>query len=713
MLRSRGLALIQAIGSGRAILPVQSGIGSVAAQAGQDSGGRLGVVDFCCSRYQMRSQTARPSRLSLKLLLAVLFLSVGAIAQKPDVDPESGEESAADGAVQGAEGDQGPPSIFYDTATVEARPIEKATATVSVVEEDEIEALEAAHVGDLLPWIPGLLVSGPASRAGLTTARIRGGDPNFTLVLVDGVPLNDSTDPLGGAFNLASLPIAGVERVEVVRGPLSTYFGSTGLSGAVNVITRTGAEKRFDVDLQAGSNSLLRSSVAFALPGDSVDSSFAASWEQEEGVIGEDRFEQLALVGGFQVHPSERTQLDLRARFASWEGDDYPDSSGGPVYGSGQLRQSQYDELSLGADVRLGAEAHRRHHRGRASLFRRSSDRQSPAILPIVPASSEESTYSDIQLAWTSVLPLTQKVGLNVGANLEREEGANESLLFLLPELGGELFGDYQIDRTTAGALVELTGEMGNWHFEIGTRLDLPSGESNEWSPRFGFNFRPGGSSVLLRGSIGEAFKRPSFYALASPPALGGNAELEPETALGADLGIEAGFANDAVELGLTLFAIDYDNLIDFDFETFSLINRSSVKARGLETSLSWRPLTTLVVRLELTLQDVEDAASAEELLQEPSWFGGFRIEWRPRRRLSLLLDTRGVAENLDRQIPVPERTKIEGYGVVGLAGRWQFERRWAIHFRLDNLTDEEYETQIGFPGVGRRLRLGVRYSHF
>lgn len=645
--------------------------------------------------------------------MAVLVLSGSAIARTPDIDPESGEEPAADGAVQSPEEDGEPSSIFYATATVEAKAVDTATSTVTVMEESEIEALDAAHVGDLLPWIPGLLVSGPASRAGLTTARIRGGDPNFTLVLVDGVPLNDSTDPLGGAFNLASLPIAGVERVEVVRGPLSTYFGSTGLSGAVNVITRTGAEKRFDVDLQAGSNSLLRSSVAFALPGDSIDSSFAASWEQEEEVIGEDRFEQLALVGGFLVHPSERTQLDLRARFASWEGDDYPDSSGGPVYGSGDLRRSQYDELSVGAELRLGSEIQRRHHRGRASLFRRESDRESPAILPIVPASREGSSYSDLQIAWTSVLPLTQKVRLNVGADLDREEGDSESLLFLPPELGGELLGDYRIDRTTAGALAELTAAMGNWNFEIGTRLDLPSGNSSEWSPRVGFNFRPGGGLVLLRGSIGEAFKLPSFYALASPPTLGGNAELEPETALGADLGVEARLADDAVELGLTLFAIDYQNLIDFDFETFRLINRSSVRARGVETSLSWRPLTALVVRLELTMQDVEDAASAEELLQEPSWFGGFRIEWQPRRKLSLLLDTRGVAESLDRQILVPDRIKIQGYGVVGLAGRWQFERRWAIHGRLDNVTDEEYETQIGFPGAGRSLRVGVRYSHF
>jgi len=307
----------------------------------------------------MRSEPTRSSLSSIGLLVAIIVFPGYSAAEVPAQIPEDASGNSAPIAEKGSDEDTGPPETFYATATVEARPIDTATATVTVMEKDEIEALEAGHVGDLLPWIPGLLVTGPASRAGLTTARIRGGDPNFTLVLVDGVPLNDSTDPLGGAFNLSSLPINGVERVEVVRGPLSTYFGSTGLSGAVNVITRSGAEKRLDVDLQAGSNSLLRSSVAYARPGSSVDSSFAVSWEQEEGVIGDDRFEQLAVMGGFEVQPSERTQVDLRARLTAWEGDDYPDSSGGPVHGSGDLRQSQYDELSLGAEFRLGAEVER------------------------------------------------------------------------------------------------------------------------------------------------------------------------------------------------------------------------------------------------------------------------------------------------------------------------------------------------------------------
>lgn len=603
-----------------------------------------------------------------------------------------------------------PASTFYATATVEARPLESATSTVTVLEKAEIEALNPRHVGDLLPWIPGLLVDGPASRSGLTSARIRGGDPNFTLVLIDGVPLNDSTDPLGGAFNLASLPINGVDRVEVVRGPLSTYFGSTGLSGAINVVTQGGDTRELDVEIQAGSDSLLRTSLSYARPGTKVDSSFALSWEEEAGKIGEDRFEQLAFLGSLGLQPTKHSRLDLRARFSTSEGEDYPESSGGPVYSSGDLRLSQYDELSLAAEWITGKGGSRGHHRTRASYFRRETDRTSPGILPLVPPAEEESRYTDIQLAWAGALEINRALNLAIGADVAREEGRNRSLLFFPPAIGGETPGDFDIDRVTGGTLVELAAKLGHLQLEAGTRLDLPEASSSEWSPRLALSYRPGGGSWRLRASLGESFKLPSFFALASPPALGGNPDLRPEKALGADLGVEASLAGGRFDLAVTLFAIDYEDLIDFDFETFRLINRSRVEARGIETSFAWIPSPALTLRFDLTFQDVDDPDSSVELLQLADWFGGLRLEWRPTARLSLLFDARSVDDILDRQIPIPERTVVQGYRVVGLSAAWAIDRQWSIRARLENLTAEEYETLIGFPGEDRGMRIGLRY---
>ena len=132
------------------------------------------------------------------------------------------------------------PVTFYETATVRERPLDTATAAVTVLTREDIEASGATRVAELLPFFPGLDVVTAGTRGGLTTAQIRGGDPNFTLVLVDGVPVNNPTYQVGGVFNFEALPTSMVERIEVVRGPLSSVYGSTGLAGAIHIVTRTG-----------------------------------------------------------------------------------------------------------------------------------------------------------------------------------------------------------------------------------------------------------------------------------------------------------------------------------------------------------------------------------------------------------------------------------------------------------------------------------------
>src|SRR5688572_5952790 len=118
---------------------------------------------------------------------------------------------------------QEPAATFYSTATVEERPLSSATGSVTVLDREAIESSGARTVADVLRFVPGLDVASNGARGGFTTAQIRGGDPNFTLVLLDGVPLNDPTYQVGDVFNLEGLPADAVERVEIVRGPLSSF----------------------------------------------------------------------------------------------------------------------------------------------------------------------------------------------------------------------------------------------------------------------------------------------------------------------------------------------------------------------------------------------------------------------------------------------------------------------------------------------------------
>ncbi|HVG09279.1 MAG TPA: TonB-dependent receptor [Thermoanaerobaculia bacterium] len=589
--------------------------------------------------------------------------------------------------IAAAAGAQEPSETFYETATVQARPLSAATGSVTVIDRETIEASGARTVGDLLRLAPGVSVT-TNGRGGFSAAQIRAGEPNFTLVLLDGVPLNDSTYQAGDVFNLEGLPTAGIERIEVVRGPLSSFYGSTGLAGVVQIFThdggKTGDGPEAQAEVSAGDASFRRGTGTVS----GKDWSVTALWEEEAERIAEERFEQAGGLASFS-----KGRLELKARGAWWEGDDYPDASGGPVYGDGELRHSDHEELSLAAGLTLGE-----RHRLDASVYRHAMDRESPAVLFAVPDAIEETRYTRTRLGWASVLRSSEALRWSAGMDVQREQGENESIL------AGFITGDYDITRTLPGAYTELIAGRGGWTFELGSRIDLPQDNAAQWSPRLGIARQIG--KARLRASAGRAWKLPSFFALASPPALGGNPDLRPETVLGGDTGVE--WRLDRSDAGLTLFYNRYEDLVDFDFETFIHLNRSEVETRGIEGTWGWKPRDGVSLRANATWQEFESEA---DLRHRPKWTGSLQARWQPVDALTLDLEAQAVSRFFDRQIPVANRRTVDGYELLGAEAAWRLAKPWELRLRLDNLLDERYETLIGFPGPERSVRAGLRWS--
>jgi iron complex outermembrane receptor protein/vitamin B12 transporter len=600
---------------------------------------------------------------------------------------------------------QEPAGSFYETATVQARPLSSATGSVTVIGREEIEASGARTVADLLATAPGITVTTNGTRGGLTTASIRGGDPNFTLVLLDGVPLNDPVYQEGDVFDLEGLPAEGVERIEIVRGPLSSFYGSTGLAGVVQIFTRDGAAGKTgaEAEVSGGDASFRKGTATISGSAGRAGWSVTATGEEESERVARERFRQTGALASLSV-PLGGARLSLKARGTSWEGDDYPDASGGPVYGSGELRHADHDELSLSTGLSLGE-----RNELTASVYRHGMDRQSPAVFPLVPASTEETRFTRMRAGWSSVLRTFDGGRWSAGVDVQHETGKNDSLLLLPPEFGGPAEGDYDISRTVSGAYTELIAGRGPWTFELGTRVDVPEGHKTQVSPRLGIGWRPA-DSVHLHASAGRAWKLPSFFALASPPALGGNPNLKPETVTGGDLGADWRLAGGRVETGLTVFYNRFQDLIDFDFESFSHVNRSEVETRGVEGSLGWHPADRLSVQANATWQEFADLTTHAHLRHRPDWTGGVRVRWKPAPAFTLDADAQAVSRFFDEQIPVPERDMVESHELVGLGAAWRFSGPWELRLRLDNLLGEKYETLIGFPGPDRAIRLGLRW---
>ena len=607
-----------------------------------------------------------------------------------------------------------PRATFYSTATVESRPLASSGASITVLDRAAIEASGARSVDELLRFVAGIQIVGDSSRSGSNFAQIRGGDPNFSLVLIDGVPVNDSTDQVGGAFNLAALPTHLIERIEVVRGPSPSAYGATGLAGVIHIFTRRGGEPsegpagrapRVSLEI-GGGDGLFHGAASLAGRRGRTDYFVAASRDEEHGRIASDRFEQWnALVNlGFEL--DDRRSLRLHTRYAAWAGDDYGEGSGGPVLGSAELRHSDHRELTLGFELELECSSSLKH-KARFSHYRHDLERRSPAIFPVVPQSEEETTYERTKLGWGTVWDRSSNWRLSGGLDLDHESGDNASTLFLPPFLGGEVRGDYHVERTTPGAFLELLGRRGPWTLEVGSRLDAPEEEGVEVSPRIGVSHRRG-QGARFHASVGRAFKLPSFFARYSPGALGGNPELEPETVISADLGLEWQ-SGERWRLDTTLFASEFRDLVDFDFQRFLHVNRSKVEARGLELTWFWQPAETLVLRAAVTVQEVVDQETGETLRHRSDWLGGASLRWRPIRSFTLELDGRAVSGFADEQIPVPGRTSVAGHQLWGLATEWRINDRWHLRARLDNLFGEDYETFIGFPGPERSFRATVR----
>jgi len=600
-----------------------------------------------------------------------------------------------------------------ESVIVHARALDSVAASVTVIDQEAIEAANARTVAELLEYVAGARVLSSGSRGGPTTIQLRGGDPNFVLVLLDGVPLNDPTDVEGGAVNLSSLPISSVQRIEVARGPLSYFYGSTALSGVVNIVTRRGstAKPQARATLEGGSHALLRGDASVAGTSGDGDYYLGFDWERQDGHVGDDEFRQANLQGSFSLPVAESARLQLSTRLARLNSVDYPESSGGPIYGSGELRHTEATELSLGADLHWEPSDGWRN-RLLATYYRRDQERDSPAVFPLVPSSVEDTSYWRMRAGWLSTWDLSGSAQLSAGIDVDHENGINVSTLFLPPFLRRRALvaGDYALSRTTPGVYAESVTSLGRLSLEAGIRADFPQEQGAEWSPRFGARYVLGGSTSL-RGTVSRAFKLPSFFALASPAQLGGNPELRPETSVGVDIGLDQKFADGALAVGLTAFWIRYEDLIDFDFERFQNVNRDEVKSRGAELSVRWDPEERVTVLADVTYQDAQSPDTDQPLRNLPKWSGSVRLAYRPVGPLQLRLEASFASESFDVQIAVPDRTTVDGYGVVDLAASWELAPAWEILARVDNLTDADVQHFIGFPQPGTSARIGLRHG--
>ena len=206
--------------------------------------------------------------------------------------------------------------------------------SMTLIDQAAVEARNPASLPDLLGEQTGLHVSQPGGGGGVTSLFIRGGEPNFATVLIDGVKMNDPNNTRGGSFDISSFSIGDVERIEIVRGPQSAIYGSDSLSGVVNLITQAGAPKwGLDVSAEGGTHEYYNLAAAVAGPVTSKGGFTLRAATRDDGTsIDGSSFENTTVNAKLVLDEGTGWDLAIHGRYADTEGSAFPEDSGGPDY---------------------------------------------------------------------------------------------------------------------------------------------------------------------------------------------------------------------------------------------------------------------------------------------------------------------------------------------------------------------------------------------
>ncbi len=605
------------------------------------------------------------------------------------------------------------------TATVVPTPLSRESASVTVISRQQIEAQKVRNVIDLLRQAPGLHIDQAGARGSVSSVYTRGGDPNFTVVLIDGVKVNDPTNSRGGSFDFSTLNTENIERIEIVRGPLSAVYGSDAMSGAINIITRQGKAKATrKVEVAGGRYEYLRMAADVQGMVGVMDYAVSGAYVDNGEPVEGSGFENFTLYANLGLPPTDNMELRWVVRYANSDSDAFPDDSGGPEFAVlRDVETRDMQELTLGMTLVHTPLPWWEYHL-QFGLYNRREDVDSPGVAPGVrspvgiPPNIARNSFWRYDLTLHNLFPVTKGVQLAMGAQAQFEDGTSRGSL----DFGGFLVPtNFELSRDIWAPFFEVQFSLiPGLLIQGGVRVDFPEGFDTEVSPRFGASYTFDTTGTTLRATWGEGFKLPSFFALAHPfvgepeRRRRGLPDLKPESSESFDVGVTQVLWEKQLTISVTYFHNAFADPIDFDETQNLLVNRSKVTTKGVELSLGVEPWSTLSFLAHLTYLKSDIEGTDEELRNRPEWRGGFSVQWRPWRMLDANLKTLFVGEVPDSSIPTGDVT-LDPYARVDLTVNWTINANWSAFLVVDNLFDADYEEFVGFPAPGINPRVGVQ----
>jgi len=582
---------------------------------------------------------------------------------------------------------------------------DQLTSSISVIDHEQIARLNKRSVLDLLRTVPGLLVEEQGGPGGLVNVSMRGGESNFTQVMVDGVQLNDPTNTRGGSFDFGSLSLSSIERIEIVRGTQSTVYGSDALSGVINIITLRpvkGHNKRLII--AGGEHGYKEAALNLAGVSDNVGYSVqVASRDSGEPIVGSMRKSDEVTLGiDWQVNDQHALNVDFR--YADGEQSSYPEQSGGPQLAlTDDLYRTNYTDQSLALTWIYQVQKNWLSS-VTANLYEHDESLVSPGIYPYssVPPYATDTNFERQTVRWVNRIG-DQRYWANVGVDHRRESGHSVGMVdfgFIIPT-------QFELDRATKGAFVDVNAQVtAATLLQASVRYDDPDNSINESSYKLGIRHALN-DNLLVSSNWGQAYKLPSFFALGD--SLTGNTALLPETAESWDINVQ--WQGQEQRVVVSYFKNHYENLVTFDDVNFINVNSDPVDTSGVELQWHWSPSALpLTLNSSATYTDIDAENSELRLTGRSALKGSVSARWDINTSWTSGLDYRYTGEQYAGSQHTGTGTieELDDYQLLDFSLLWKMRQDVSLTFAIDNLLDKDYQTSVGFSGVGRFTRVGV-----
>lgn len=557
-------------------------------------------------------------------------------------------------------------------------------SSLYIISEDQIKARGFKDAIDAISSAPGVTSKQNGSFGGVGTIRIRGASSSQTLVLVDGVPVNDSSSPAGG-YNFEYLNTSNIQSIEVLKGSQSTLWGSDAIGGVINIYTKQPESTSFGASAEIGSFGLKRGSADINFAGSNSRFRVSTSKTSVDGISKADEKDGNSEDDGFESESySMSVSIDLDSLI---------------LKGSLSYMESQveYDSYGFATGVQDGDErSNTDEFIGSISAFFDLFDDKLQNSIFISQSDINRDYYSNGSFSF----------GAEGKRELIRYQGNIEVNEFNKIAFGLESEeSKVDVDESTIDGSFLLYEFRPNSKITISTgiRNDDHEGFGSKTTRRISGTFKPS-DNLIIRSSWGEGFKVPTIFQSTyfCCGATSANSSIRPETSTSYDFGFELFFNEMNSNFSITYFDQDINDQINFSFGVGGYENIDKVNSEGFEIALDYQISKLMSLYLNYSYIDSVDG-NGSSLFYVAKDSGEAGLIYEPNNSFSGSIIARYNGSESSSYGKIDSWIRFDVNGSYKLSGTNE------LYFRIENLLDEEYQQIFGYGTPERSGFIGLR----